>query len=381
MPVQLPLNLPQIAYQVSIEDDEALWSALRAALLKRDAHAPIYITKDELEEFESRRDLTDLHRQLVEAKECHGPSSKQAKTIMAKKKYIIDCLERLKLEEKRREYFARVDERRAAQQSTTDIQQDWGENPRLKMFAVNEATAAKICRVADDHPPQTLANDLVAYLLGTIVHESSNDADAERPRCLFGCGSFANRDSLTRHVLQKHMDEFKSAFACPECRRAGKGEQCVPAGAEAWSSHIERSHGKLHTPKLDSPEAMCLLCAKVRPKRGFAKHLETIHELDFAESFACPECQKIRPSEISLISGKEAWKHHVYDVHHGTAYGAVLKGGPVRFGKPKSCETKLFSNSHGYVKLKEGYYDSSGDWRPPTPDIHACEEFWVEGRD
>ncbi|KAL7897730.1 hypothetical protein HDV63DRAFT_376230 [Trichoderma sp. SZMC 28014] len=93
---------------------------------------------------------------------------------------------------------------------------------------------------------------------------------SEQLRCLFGCGTFANRSSLTRYVKRVH--DFKNSFFCPACKHLGLGEVGIESDPCAWSNHVERTHGKIHAPNIRSKTkkpAYCPLCENSFLVRGF----------------------------------------------------------------------------------------------------------------
>ncbi|PTB49499.1 hypothetical protein M431DRAFT_486804 [Trichoderma harzianum CBS 226.95] len=109
-------------------------------------------------------------------------------------------------------------------------------------------------------PPVTLSDKLVEYLRSKTPEgnkdagptiEDSNLLKLEplkKPRCLFGCGEFFNKTSLTRHVKQTY--DFKHPFSCPECMYLGLAESWIEASPCAWSNHVERIYGKTHVPNV-----------------------------------------------------------------------------------------------------------------------------------
>ncbi|KND92080.1 hypothetical protein TOPH_03548 [Tolypocladium ophioglossoides CBS 100239] len=138
-------------------------------------------------------------------------------------------------------------------------------NPRRKAFQASSAVAAKIApQLTDEDPPAALPDRVVAYLTQRPFQDDDDGDDGQndiqvklepdkvcgQPRCLFGCGDFANRSALTRHVRKIYMDIFKHPFPCLECKYLGWGECTIEANPGAWSNYIERKHGKLHAPNL-----------------------------------------------------------------------------------------------------------------------------------
>lgn len=420
-PVQLAEKLAEIAYGEKAKQDEHLWSAVTNAsnaFLQRDPNAPLYITQEELDNFETRNDLTDLREQLKVAKQQGGASCREAKAILGRISYVVNSLETLVIQEKRRHYFAEVDRLRALGQSTTHLQDPSAINPRRKAFQASSAVAAKIAPLlTDEDPPAALPDRIVAYLTERPFQDDDDGDDGRndtqvqlepneacgQPRCLFGCGDFANRSALTRHVRKIHMDIFKRPFTCPECKHLGWGECTIKANPGAWSNHIERKHGKLHTPNLQSGtvrQAYCLLCEDYFTERGFVQHLNSRHPASkFCQPFQCPECRR-QDKDDSTITDRDAWIAHVREAHEGgEVWGAVLvkdegMGESIaRFKASGNQQRKRHGDSsHGLPLvsarprkrncLEQRSTSVDWDWKDEdTPDPHAQEEFWVDGRE
>lgn len=303
-------------------------------------------------------------------------------------------------------------------QSTAHLKREV-ENVKRKRFGNSSAYAAKLAHLLIEPNVTTgLADRLVAYISGINVHyETTDDDDAaakvkEPARCLFGCGTFFNTSALTRHVRNQHMHIFKSKFVCPECKRMKLEEAVIEANPCAWSSHVRRVHGKVHAPNLESlPDALCLLCDRQCRQRGFSRHLNT-HREQFDEPFLCPAC--LREDRKVEISGEGRWIIHVADVHGGSkVLGAVLVNeascldteiAPIAMDsaeaqhrreleKRREADRKrkvagaLLPRLHPFKRVKSAFpqpyarFSDDSEWEVPSPDPHADEEFWVDGRE
>jgi len=352
--------------------------------LRRDANAPIEPTLDELQEFEQRKDVSDFHARIKAARLAGDKTA--AGLLKGQLRSLIMSLSSLKTEAKRKEYFDNVDRLRAL-----------GLNPAAEMPATpNSKTApgevasgasaqrvrrcdpaaAQIGRFLQSHiqepdedePAEALSERFMNLLLRHLTRrpeleaESSSEAEAEaeaeagspkheegdaglgegevnekeQPRCLFGCGSFCHRQSLTRHYKQIHVVKgtFDQPFPCPECRRQGMQDSWIANGTSEWSNHVERFHGKIHTPNFPSHAglaeelARCLICGGSFSRgRGLTKHFRSTHvrkEGKFEQPFPCPGCRRLG-KEDAWIDGLSAWSHHVASVHD-EAHAA--SGGP-----------------------------------------------------
>lgn len=417
-PTKLRVDLERVFSGKKAEDKALFWDAIFNIFHSRDPNAPTRLSEGELDQFESRSDITELRKELRNLTAEEGSSSEKAKKVAARIRYTIQCLEKLAVQEKRRKYFKEADQLRAMNRSTAHLRGEV-ENLKGKRFRNSSAYAAKLAHLLlESDRLFGLADRLVAYLNGTYLqNECGNDDDAvakpkEPPRCLFGCGIFFNSSALTRHVRSQHMHVFKSKFVCPECKRMKSEEAVIEANPCAWSSHVRRVHGRVHAPNLESlPDALCLLCDRQCRQRGFSRHLNT-HSVQFDEPFSCPAC--LREGNKVEINGAGGWIIHVADVHGGTkVLGAVLvcestcsdsKVVPVAIHSTEAQHRReLERRREADMKRKVAVASSSplhpskrvksvfvqtyacsseeSDWQIPAVDPHADEEFWVDGRE
>ncbi|KJZ77307.1 hypothetical protein HIM_03031 [Hirsutella minnesotensis 3608] len=429
-PVQIRERLAEIAYGESAKQDDDLWSVISNAFLQRDPFAPLYLTQGEVDEFGHRRDVQNLRERYKAAQVEKGVQCREAKEIHARLTYIYKCLEALKLEEKRRAYFAEVDRLRASGQPTTHLHDPSATNPRRKVHKTSSSVAAKISLLfTDKNPPKGLPGKLVAYVknwsheeddeggqeeegLGREAPDSTTER--EQPRCLFGCGAYYNRRVLTKHVRAMHMDVFEQPFLCPECERLGWGECVIEASPSAWSSHVQRKHGKRHTPDLRPgiwKPACCMLCQEFFTRRGFTSHFNSRHpESEFAKDFTCSVCLRHGRTESISITSRDAWIAHVAEAHQGGEIrGAVLvkdeedivrRGlleAKMRFKEGTNLKDLSHCRSSGSTgperqrkrRLNKYLGQESEEleavewaWKDEAADdTHAEEEYWVTGRD
>ena len=254
LPIHLNKDLMKVAYREKAGQNEEMVSMMSRAFLRRDPYAPIYITKDDFASFEKRNDLSSLRKQYREAKD----DPVKAKKIKARIKYLLDWLERLRIQEVREEYFDEVDRLRAQGITTHHLRTTQATNPRKQREVVGSSVAVRIGKLLDeDVGAVTAATVLLAYLQEKsereVFPQEQITAHERQPvalsRCLLCNYSYANVSSLTRHVRKHHEDTFREPFDCPECQRTGTTQR-VSALPAAWSSHVLRYHGKQHTPNL-----------------------------------------------------------------------------------------------------------------------------------
>ena len=417
-PVRLRANLANIAFGDKARHDTALWEAISNSLHNRDPNAPTRLTKKEIDQFESRKDITELRKELkyITAKE--GSSSQEAKKVSSRIRYTLDCLERLEIQEKRRKYFEEADKLRAMNKSTAHLKQEV-QNLKRKRFGNSSAYAAKLASLLfqTNITSGSSRSSCRFYKRSKRTerdwrYSSFRKESKEPARCLFGCGTFFNTSALTRHVRHLHMHIFKARFLCPECKRMNLGEVVIEANPCAWSSHVRRVHGAVHTPNLESlPDVLCLLCDQQYKQRGFSRHLNTHSEL-FDEPISCPAClQEGRKVEVEGMGG---WITHVADVHGGDrVLGAIevyktscsdAEIAPIDINPAEAQHRKELARrrqvdrkrkagnavpsaplpyKRAKTVLSQPYAHTSGDsdWEISSPDPHADEEFWVDGRE
>lgn len=160
----------------------------------------------------------------------------------------------------------------------------------------------------------------------TGTKELRNDSLPQTPTCLLGCGPFADKSTLTRHYLRKHVrtGTFDRPFPCPECRSQGIGLVFIDGGPSAWSSHVQTVHGHIHAPNLPSyPPAgdgatRCPLCGRIcGNSSGLTRHTISTHEQKekrFEQPFSCPDCYH-QGRDDAQIDGAAAWYEHIAMCH------------------------------------------------------------------
>jgi hypothetical protein len=91
--------------------NDELFARLRNMSLSKDADAPVHLSGQELQQFETRKDLRGLRSAMDAAR--RAGESKTARTLGDRICYLVEALSSLKLKEKRGEYFKHVETLRA----------------------------------------------------------------------------------------------------------------------------------------------------------------------------------------------------------------------------------------------------------------------------
>ncbi|OAQ59792.1 hypothetical protein VFPBJ_11588 [Purpureocillium lilacinum] len=140
LPIHLNKDLMKVAYRDKAGQNEEMVSMMSRAFLRRDPYAPIYITEDDFASFEKRNDLSSLRKQYREAKD----DPVKAQRIKARIKYLLDWLERLRIQQVRKEYFAEVDRLRAQGITTHHLRTTQATNPRKQREVVGSSVAKRV---------------------------------------------------------------------------------------------------------------------------------------------------------------------------------------------------------------------------------------------
>lgn len=369
----------RISFGALAGEKDQLLTQMRRTSLRRDPRAPIYITSEDLDSFEKRRDLTAL-RKL--------PSND---VVKAKIKYIRDSLEKLLIDRRRREYFENIDKGRPVE----DLVNTRSTDPRERLHKGISDVARHIAPFFEDEVSNAeLIQNLTGFLDGTRIIDNTRlnqprpmddqekTTDKPTPCCLLcPSSSFSNPRSLSRHVWKTH--EFEKQFYCPECQRVGNGLVTVAAGREAWSCHLVNYHDKIHVPNpVSAKTAYCPFCAKYATPRGFSLHYNQ-HRGRINRPFLCPECER-QGRTHQIVGGDDSWISHVRKSHGGdwNVYGAVITGSDGQkaqsLGKRKMEDEDV---PRKRVKTPEPESGLDVNWTAQCAGEHGEEEFWVTGYD
>ncbi|KAK7972355.1 hypothetical protein PG988_006489 [Apiospora saccharicola] len=323
-------QLMKLAFGAEAGNHDPLFQRLNDISLSRDPGAPTEVTADEKQVFEERQ---DVRAQRSELRAARDRTTKHA--IRNKLNYLLKTLSQLKLEEKRAAYFERVDLLRAQGQRTTDDSKVMGLSgdlpPAIARVSQLLQTPSKQCTAEYEVDLRRFMSALLAYLNNAHVISDDNDpkAEAEVPgqhsRCLFCEIPFADRSSLTRHTKNQHTKDttFSRPFTCPKC-----DEQVD--GAEQWSNHVERVHGRANAPNwkredgqhdgasvtdsvptppdsvMDQAERLSASCLRKRSWSDVDPDLEDENEgEDGPDDPDCPSPDGVSPVSERAIAGAE----------------------------------------------------------------------------
>ena len=128
----MPLHPDEEAWR-----SEPLERAMRTMSLKSDPNAPVEPSTEYLQSFERRRDVSDLRRDMEQAKA--AKDRKMCRLLYWKIKRLIENLSRQAVVKMRTEYFERVDRLRALGQSTS-------EEAASAAIATSRAKHVRLCR-------------------------------------------------------------------------------------------------------------------------------------------------------------------------------------------------------------------------------------------
>jgi hypothetical protein len=328
------------------EGTQSCLSLTRHALAKADPNAPVWITKAEWDGFENRETIIELREQLKNL----PTKSPEAARIRRKISHEKDRCEVLLIRKKRDEYFRKSARLRESGLPTHDLVDKNQKDHHARQFYQGNEAAVYISTLLK--PIESLwqthsraFETIVLYVKGSYndikcLSGTSNFAPPELdrhpesgPRCYLGCNShpFASKATLKRHIKTVHKPMFKANFDCPECLL--KGTRALIHSEQAWYSHVTRFHGKSHAPTFSNKNSKCHYCGKFFTARGLAYHT----------------MNHVKKGDFLSVQIEE------------------------RSSSPESAE--------GMVGYPEDPEEEVQDWRPPTPDPHADEEYWVTGRD
>lgn len=381
---QLPhikTDLMRIAFGAREGDHEEQLKRMSSVFSRRDPFSPLYLTPDDLAEFEAREDITSLRLALEEEND-----KKAANSLEARIQYTLNFLGNLKLVQKRNEYFKLVDDLRARGQSTAHVRRSNETDPREPKEIPGCKTSSVIGDSFQKNSDTTqLVPNLMDYLANRLpVPKGTQHQPMHKKRAAKVCKaraptrtlsflcdqSFATRETLSRHVQRSHP--LEEEFKCPACRKTGH-HVIVLAGAIPWAAHVEQQHGKQFTPDpyISEKPAFCLICSTEHSVRGFSLHFFKAHEKESQYPFECAACHQ---NELVVQNhAKNSWIRHAMDVHGSMDqyHGSILKASQ---GSPLLIRKRKRSLCVAASDIDE---DSS---RLIVRNMEN-EEFWVTGRD
>lgn len=343
------------------ENSQQLFSLLTTACLRRDPDAPVTISKEDSEALMARPHMKRLLADYVDAKAKYGRHGAKTEHLRSQFRYHKARDSAALLEEKRNEYFAAAGRRGALGEPTTvseSAARDSGLSTRMQKDMNGLGTelissflhraelgsgrrAAYFSELLCEYIAHRFMNmeSLMSLMIAELPGEHKPHARPVVSKgqvwCLFGCGTFDRRQSLTLHVKALHGNSFTTPFKCPECWRIGAADRLIK-GVEEFCDHAERVHGKLRAPLRSmnglrcetqtlrrykkEAKVLCLLCqAPYSQGHGHSLHFNLRHRRnDFDEPFQCPTCRRhgAEGEEVVWIDGVDAWLRHTEEVHN-----------------------------------------------------------------
>lgn len=346
MPKHISDDLANAAFGELAGKHNDLTSSMSRVLIARDENAPMYISQDDEDSFEKRRDIRTLRKLYAKA---YVHDRAMVYTIYHRIEYILFRLHALKLAELRSKYFEYADRMRAEgkqirypDDSCTKCVQPTRGNSDWQT-----ARCIGILLPQKDIGHDVVILKLIGYLTKRSIEETFPEAKLSSPaketfQCFLCHGRYMKKFNLNRHFATDHLKKLKNGFSCPECLQSGIINP-VNAGPEAWCSHVARFHGQKNAPnlklqlKVEDNTHMKEICTG---KRKRLTSPESLHEP--SKKLRCDPDQKQsilleKKEEISCI--KKGEKEEAFDF--------------------------------GYLLEEER----------STHDPHNGEEFYVSGRD
>lgn len=256
----------KLAFGPMARRNDSLFQSLRSMSLRRGVGAPVGPTVEDLQEFERRNGVRGLRTSLETARQAED---KAFRSIKSQLDNFFETLSHLKMQEKRTEYFNRVDSLRAQALPTLDSG-ECGLGKALPRKRGNGAAAAvaqflQICTddVDEGSPVEQRSKLYMDLLVDYLAHrpqpsprpeseipkvepdpmagrKGADEAEDEQDeaegaddgpdpalsptrtneprnrkcrnqsRCLLGCGSFRGRGELTKHYQRMHVRNGRS---------------------------------------------------------------------------------------------------------------------------------------------------------------------------
>lgn len=386
-------DLGRIAFgdRTAYPGQDELFSMLRSSSLTRDENAPVSVSPEDKQAWESRKDISEARAQIK------AETNSRLRNLLSHKiARIMHNLTKLRILELRKEYFSEVDKRRGLGLPTDDLHVPasiaevpasrvghfLGRSTELKQLSELRRTRQFITLLVDfyHNKMSSCSDDLrfnaasdpdLPYLPSSNVMKTDPDAVQQpaHPLCLLCGDTFLNRSGLTRHHERRHLrDAFQTPFPCPECLRDGREGGLVIESTAAWSSHVEMYHGRQNAPKpvkarmiwhysiVVGETAYCMLCGKdgFHAANGFSRHVSRIHKQrgDFTKPISCRGCCQL------IDAGHEAWVEHMWKVHQAwPTNGAILH----KVGDPSPISTQSKKRARSEDKHSDRASASASD--------------------
>jgi hypothetical protein len=369
-------DLMSIAFDGMTRKNDPIFAMLSNTTLGRDAGAPIDVSDKDLLEFEQRKDVSDIRASIEAAKLAGKRDRKSLNPLMMKVRNLIQTLSSLKVQEKREQYFERVNRLRALGKPTTTASMPASQSSPIKHIhhglrqqhfrALAAVTIARFCqRRAQEleklngnlnRPGQLLERSseqyiqiLAGYLMHKPVEESVETNETDEP---------TERGSDFVERLKVEID--------------GNNDQQQPQ---------QRKHGRKKREK-----SRCLLgCGTYCHRPALTKHYKDIHvrKGTLESPFWCPECRRLGMKDTWIDGGPPAWSNHV-ETMHGKIHAPnlpTIPPSPSDLTKCLICESVL-TIGRGFKNHFKILHINKNQFGPPFPCPecirHGKEESKVE---
>ncbi|KAH6653544.1 hypothetical protein BKA67DRAFT_323734 [Truncatella angustata] len=355
-------SLMELAFGTRAGKEELLFERLRDTSLSRDPNAPIRISPEDEQRFESRNDIRQL-RSAIATTHDRGEKNKLRASLQSN----LTTLRRLRLEEIRAEYFKHVDFMRAKGLSTAMYGLSSRNSGVLKTpIAVMVTSLLKPSANESVADRDLMTRRYMKAVLGFLTDSTTNNEKLlistvpspkvidgkinEKSRCLLCKKTFCDRSALTRHY-NGHIALFDQPFPCPECDSYST-TAIDSLGRAEWSNHVERTHGRRNAPNWsqskNSESFGCLICSSTHTSfTALIGHINR-HNGSSQQTWpmSCAECVRMGKPEVKLGS---LWSllEHLQVIHIPSAKFCGLCG--------HICSTSSGLTRHFTLKHKKDF--------------------------
>ncbi|PSR81437.1 hypothetical protein BD289DRAFT_439153 [Coniella lustricola] len=362
-------DLQRAAFGNLAGDSRQLFQDLSHAWKDFDAKAPIYMTRAQKEEMNSRRDITEHEKRISEMKN-NGATSAQISTERERLAQLRRRLEELAILARRDEYFMNktTSKLMGTQPPNEQLEEELPWPRRHEKLDVNSLLRAwESSTVLDANAEARFlaATTWLGHFLAGTVSEirmdknvaenlraqphsksssviTSSSAATQQPddgpedhtitqllsipkgkssKCVICYKSFKRRADLTKHYTLAHLSVLQRIFACPIC-------QAATSSPSEFSNHVEREHGKQYAPHFTTKpsfflgpiktsivsQVVCCICSThVKAHDFFPKHFNRRHATEARikkHEFECCECADVQKLDI------DGWVDHLA-INHG----------------------------------------------------------------
>lgn len=294
-------NLIGIAFgPENVDGDEQLFQCLRQMGLSRDEGAPRAVPKEQMGEFETRKDITTLRAELRGLCSPERRSELVRQIASTKATWI-----RLRLEANRQLYFKQADQLRLQGHQPEPTPGVRGPGVAAHLASFIGPLKAQDRGVQNSSLSERYIEAVMDFLSGrlsTSVGKESPEASVvssshKRPCCFLCSKRFKERSGLTRHFKTNHLNDgtFDKPVVCSACPHSGAAAATFRCPQE-WCNHLEHTHGRDNTPAYNpgvsqrdtssmSPTLSCLLCPMTLARHSLVLHVNRVEIPKFRNSY------------------------------------------------------------------------------------------------